>query len=204
MKCYHWTRVKEKSNKRLRKRIIYRIKHTCIFLANYTAQQYIILTPKRAINFREEKLSTAISRVLGLSCEVIMVARPAKLKKQALHCYLIQHKLKVTEKSTIKSNTKRHVTLQKKWYRRDSGITVVVFALLYLRKAVSTWRSEALSLWMIFFSRIAFLSSGDFFFFGGRTTSGATNASMYASIILLVSIPFGKGGSNCQACFSLL
>ena len=58
---------------------------------------------------------------------------------------------------------------------------MVVFALLYLRKAVSTWRSEALSLWMIFFSRIAFLSSGDFFFFGGRTTSGATNASMYAS-----------------------
>lgn len=99
------TKIKRKINKARK------INHTCIFLPNYTAQQYIILTLTRAINFREEKFETSISRmmVLGLGCEVIMKARPAKLKKQAPHFYLIQHKLKVAEKRTIKSNTKRHV-----------------------------------------------------------------------------------------------
>jgi len=55
---------------------------------------------KRAINLREEKLSIGISRMLflRLSCEVIMIARPSKLKKQALHCYLVQLKLKIAQK----------------------------------------------------------------------------------------------------------
>ena len=142
--------------------------------------------------------------VLRPSCEVIMKSWPTKLKKQTLHCNLIQQKLKLARKSTIKSNVFK---LQRavnycETYRREQH-TMVSFTLLYLSKAVSTRHSEALSLCHVFFSQIACLSSCDFFFFGERIT-GAGNASSYASIILLVLIPCGKGDSNRQACSSLL
>jgi hypothetical protein len=69
---------------------------------------------------------------------------------------------------------KRQVTIRyRDTDKRNSGITVVLFALLYLLKAVSTCCTEALSLCTILFSFIAFLSSGDLFFFGGQTTIGA-------------------------------
>lgn len=82
--------------------------HTWIIFPNNAAHQHIILTLKRAINFREEKLSTITSRimVLRLSCEVIMTARSLKLKEQTLHCYLIHHELKIAQKSTAQSYVK--------------------------------------------------------------------------------------------------
>ena len=83
------------------------MKHTCVFLPNNTAQQYIILTLKRIINFSKEKITIATSRGMAvrLSCEVVLIARIAKLEKQTLHCYLIQLKLK-SENRTKEYNQK--------------------------------------------------------------------------------------------------
>ena len=129
--------------------------------------------------------------VLGLSCEVVMVARPAKLKKQALHCYLIQHKLKVTEKSTIKSNTKRHVTLQKSDTQEIVALPwLCLLCYIYARLSQHDAARPFHSGWFSFLGLLSFPQGTSFSLVDGQHEELQTLFYMH---LLYCSYPFHSG-----------